>query len=127
MEDTSIQQIPIQPDSGIPFHIYQSTPLADLAAGQKHIRLLNVYPSSTEEVGDPIQCTMSVVNLASKNHPPFSALSYVWGADPDGTHSVLVKGARLSISVNCHTALQHLRRLLGHFTIWGRCHLHKPK
>lgn len=71
-----------------------------------------------DNASDIIKCDMSVLDLETTPLPPFNALSYIWGADPDGTHFVLCEGKRLIVSANCYIALNYLRKKLSRFTIW---------
>ncbi|KAF2679351.1 hypothetical protein K458DRAFT_422391 [Lentithecium fluviatile CBS 122367] len=62
-----------------------------------------------------IEGDLRVVNLADDQH--FTALSYVWGTFAPEPHYVC-SGTRVKITENGHSALHHLRKKLGSFTIW---------
>ncbi|OCL08538.1 HET-domain-containing protein, partial [Glonium stellatum] len=83
------------------------------------IRLLHVHaPSSPGDDRDTIRCDLQVVDLASERCPPFAALTYVWGTKAAGTNFITCGASTLAIMQNCHSALEHLRKKLGEFTIW---------
>jgi hypothetical protein len=85
----------------------------------KFIRVLDVYGPSTLDGSDsPIRCDLRVIDLDSENHPPFAALSYVWGVEAAEGHFVTCGGFTLRVTPNCQSALRHLRDKLGKFTIW---------
>ena len=98
--------------------IYSSSPydFLRIGPGSNCIRLLNIHPSTTEDGKDRIQCDIVVADLAS--HPSFTALSYVWGAFAPDPHKILCGNAEIPISANGYSALLHLRKRLGSFTIW---------
>jgi hypothetical protein len=84
------------------------------------IRVLDILPAtgqSSESNDDPINCVLRIINLDDR--PQFTALSYVWGNHaPSHQHFIECENVKLPITENCHCALKHLRRKLGHFTIW---------
>lgn len=57
-------------------------------------------------VSDPIRCKLVYADL--KDHPPFEALSYVWGTSPD-TVRIGVDNGTLDITTSLAAALRHLR------------------
>ena len=50
--------------------------------------------------------------------PEFTALSYVCGVLPVEPCTILCDNVHFNVTSNCHSAIWHLRRKLGHFTIW---------
>ncbi|KAF2108152.1 heterokaryon incompatibility protein-domain-containing protein [Lophiotrema nucula] len=81
------------------------------------IRLLRVHPPvSNQAEEDPIQCDLFVADLAAE--PAFTALSYVWGAFAPEPHKVHYEKFAIPVSSNGYSALLHLRRKLGEFTVW---------
>jgi hypothetical protein len=65
-------------------------------------------------------CTASIQDVDLDQQPQYTCLSYVWGVDPPGTQKPIIVclGTQLEVSINCHSALQRLRTMLGGFTIW---------
>ncbi|KAF2660329.1 heterokaryon incompatibility, partial [Lophiostoma macrostomum CBS 122681] len=49
---------------------------------------------------------------------PFTALSYVWGTYSPVPDVIVCNDVQFKVTSNLHSALQHLRRSLGKFTIW---------
>jgi hypothetical protein len=88
-----------------------------LPKDSRSIRILDVYSASSSEDG-PLQCGLRVINLDSENCPPFTALSYVWGIKTAGSYCISCNSSSLAITPNCYSALRHLRKKLGKFTIW---------
>lgn len=84
----------------------------------KSIRILDVNDCSSSEDGGPIQCGLRVIDLDSESQPQFAALSYVWGIETARSHSIICNSFAIAVTANCHSALQHLRKKLGKFTIW---------
>jgi hypothetical protein len=92
--------------------IYQAHPLF---SGGKSIRILRVNARAED---DPLECDLQVANLDAADCPDFNALTYVWGAESIGKQFVTCGGQPIEVSTNCYSALQHLRKKLGQFTIW---------
>lgn len=92
--------------------LYKSFPLPPAL---NYIRLLEVEPNLSPERNTIISGKLRIVNL--DEHPSFSALSYVCGNDAHSA-SITCEGFDVKITQNCHSALQHLRRKLGQFSIW---------
>lgn len=67
-------------------------------------RLIELLASPN--VSDPIRCKLLYADL--NDHPPFEALSYVWGTSPD-TVSIAVDSGTLDITTSLAAALRHLR------------------
>jgi hypothetical protein len=83
------------------------------------IRVLDIISASAPDVHSDavhIEGRLRVIDLTEQ--PAFTALSYVWGAYAPTPDQILCDGARVAVTSNCHSALRHLRRKLGHFTIW---------
>lgn len=90
-----------------------------LPPASKCIRVLDIIPASAPDAYIDtvhIEGRLRVIDLAEQ--PAFTALSYVWGAYAPTPHQILCDGVRVAVTSNCHSALRHLRRKLGHFTIW---------
>jgi hypothetical protein len=90
----------------------RSIPLAS-----RTIRVLQVHaqPDNAKE-DDIVECDLSVIDLDARPH--FAALSYVWGPPATGSHQLLCDGVHLTVTESCHSALWHLRKKLGGFSIW---------
>ncbi|KAF2803939.1 uncharacterized protein BDZ99DRAFT_467669 [Mytilinidion resinicola] len=71
----------------------------------EEFRLLNLHPSPVFSA--PIQCSLN--HTAFANHPPYEALSYVWG-NPNSTARITVNGMGHDVTVNLADALRHLRK-----------------
>lgn len=99
--------------------LYQRLPLP---ADSKCIRVLTIHaPDSSQPDGGPLRGTMFIADLQGACTTPFTALSYVWGQKTsahDPTPIFTCNDVSLPITPNCHSALTHLRRQLGEFTIW---------
>ena len=79
------------------------------------IRLVHLAPQSYTESRVPT-CTISSALLDSA--PPYTALSYVWGA-PENTTPILVDGKSQEVTLNLAAALEHLRQgLTTSLTLW---------
>ena len=89
-----------------------------LPADVRGVRLFEVQaPPILEGDTAQIRGSFKVIDLASPHLPHFAALSYVWGK-PDGkVYAVCCNGIDLEVLPNSHSALQHLRRKFGAFTI----------
>lgn len=87
----------------------------DLTTDAKCIRVLDIFAPRRWDPSSPLEGRLRVQSLA--NGQPFAALSYVWGIDNEH-HRLACEDALLPISANGHSALKHLRRKLGSFTIW---------
>ena len=59
-----------------------------------------------------------MADLAARPQPAFTALSYVWGAFAPTPHKISCGDYDIPISANGYSALLHLRRMLGQYTIW---------
>ncbi|KAF2804757.1 HET-domain-containing protein [Mytilinidion resinicola] len=92
--------------------LYRSLPLP---VQSRCVRLLEVRAAVNLDGSDPIAVEFRVANL--EEGPPFAALSYVWGKDVE-PRSIICGTYTLNVTVNCHSALWHLRKKLGAFTIW---------
>jgi hypothetical protein len=109
------------------YFVYRS-----LTPHKKRIRLVNVLPETHYSLRDntldqhhgghdlsdsssPISCTVTHVSL--DNAPAYTALSYNWG-DPSQCHSILVNGARFTVTVNLEAALRQLRLADEPLTLW---------
>jgi hypothetical protein len=83
----------------------------------KCIRVLDIEAASSEIHDDKIVSNLRVVNLEATPKPQFTALSYVWGIEKE-RYAISCNSIDLSVGKNCHSALQHLRKKLGSFSIW---------
>jgi hypothetical protein len=84
----------------------------------KCIRVLDILapsPSLPDPDNDPIQCNLRVIKFDAH---PFTALSYVWGAYNLPPDFITCNGVQIQVTNNCFSALKHLRKKLGTFTIW---------
>lgn len=93
--------------------------LTPISTHPQYIRLLRVeaalHHGDQQDDTDPIRGTLLEVDLDTS--PVYSALSYVWGSDST-KREVIIGDNIFSVTENCYTALWHLRRLLGQYTIW---------
>ncbi|KAI4949550.1 hypothetical protein J4E91_005289 [Alternaria rosae] len=89
---------------------YQGKPLD---ASRREIRLLHLYPSST----DRITATLSVKDLASATGT-YACVSYVWG-DPNKTVPIEVDGQEVQITTNLFDFLYHIRDPNETLTLWA--------
>ncbi|RDW57001.1 hypothetical protein BP6252_13919 [Coleophoma cylindrospora] len=87
-----------------------------LPTNSRHIRILHISASSSTNEGEQIQGDLRVVDLEAS--PPFSALSYVWGVDDCDSPIIKCGDFDVPVTVNCYSALLHLRKKLGNFSIW---------
>jgi hypothetical protein len=92
--------------------LYKSFPLPP---SSKYIRLLEVQPDVCLEGSGPIKVNLHIADLEER--PSFSALSYVWGSDVK-PRTITCGAFAVTVTENCHSALQSLRKRLGRFTIW---------
>jgi hypothetical protein len=94
--------------------LYTSCPIP---SASRSIRVLQVQaePDNAKE-GDIIECALSTVDLDARPH--YTALSYVWGPGATGSHQLVCNGVHLAVTENSHSALWHLRKKLGSFSIW---------
>jgi hypothetical protein len=67
------------------------------------IRLFNILPG---DAGNAINTQLFIVELG--HHPPFEALSYVWG-DASNRLSITCNGEIMPVTRNLHNALERLR------------------
>lgn len=65
-------------------------------------------------IGSNITGTIQIFSL--QNHPPYYALSYVWGPEPE-IHQVIINGKAIFIRPNLFHALQRIRRT-GQIHMW---------
>ncbi|CAI6328428.1 unnamed protein product [Periconia digitata] len=82
------------------------------------IRLLHIHapdPSKGDD-GGPIYSDVTIADLSL--NPSFDALSYVWGTSAPVPDVVSCNGIAFHVTSNCYSAMQHLRKMLGSFTIW---------
>ena len=94
--------------------LYSSHPIP---VTTKCIRVLDIQaPSSLQPDGGPVQGSLRVIDLDQK--PIFSALSYVWGQFSTTPKTISCESVAFPVSDSCYSALMHLRRKLGDFTIW---------
>lgn len=92
--------------------------LLPLPASSRCIRILDVHgPSGLEGEKSLLRGNLRLLDLDSRSHLYFSALTYVWGK-LEGGHHISCEGHSIPLTVNAHSALMHLRRKLGSFTIW---------
>jgi hypothetical protein len=87
-----------------------------LPEGSRSIRVLYIKASSSIDDGEHIQGRLRVVDLEAPL--PFSTLSYVWGVDARDHPFIKCGTFNMPVTVNCYSALLHLRRKLGDFSIW---------
>ena len=95
--------------------LYQSFPLS---ARPSCIRLLEVEAASFPGDEALIRGNFQVIDLEAGTLPHFAALSYVCGKGDGSLHRISCDGFELDVLPNCHSALRHLRKKLGAFTIW---------
>ncbi|CAI6340839.1 unnamed protein product [Periconia digitata] len=99
----------------------ETTPYKPLHPGSNSrcIRVLDVKAATKPDALDePIQGEFRIIDFDTDRSPSFSALSYVWGSPGSKSCSVLCGGHSLPILPNGHSALRHLRKKLGNFSIW---------
>lgn len=95
-------------------NLYHARPLP---AGTKSIRVLDVHAlSRSGRDEDTIRGDLRVIDLDER--PVFDALSYVWGSYASSPNYITCNGYEVKVTANCYSALRHLRRRLGRFTIW---------
>jgi hypothetical protein len=93
--------------------------LHQLPPGSNTIRVLDVLPAPNTAARpdeQPISCSLRVISLDDR--PNFTALSYVWGTYSPVPDFIACDGVQIIVTSNCYSALRHLRRKLGTFTIW---------
>lgn len=90
--------------------LYHSVPLVP---SSRSIRVLDIQAAEAED--GPISGHLGVVDLEGSHN--FTSLSYVWGV-PNPQTLISCNGIDIEVTPNCHSALQHLRKKLGNFTIW---------
>ncbi|KAF4536436.1 Heterokaryon incompatibility protein [Lasiodiplodia theobromae] len=73
--------------------------------GGGEFRILILQPSST--FSSDIICTLKNVSLES--HPPYEALSYVWGDTATSGSTIILEGKPKGVTENLAAALHHLR------------------
>lgn len=87
-----------------------------LERGSKQIRVLDILPAPMGDYDTPIRSALRVVDLEHDTN--FAALSYVWGTYAPQRHIILCDDVPFDVTSNCHSALWHLRKKLGGFSIW---------
>lgn len=73
--------------------------------GGGEFRILILQPSAT--FSSDIICTLKNVSLES--HPPYEALSYVWGNTATSGSTIILEGKPKGVTENLAAALRHLR------------------
>jgi hypothetical protein len=81
--------------------------------GSYSTRVITLLPSASKE--DRIEIYIAEIDLATP--PPFEALSYAWG-DSSQRVALQCHGKDLHVTLNCESALRHLRQDSGIRTIW---------
>ena len=76
-------------------------------------RILILHPSPNYL--DPLEGKL--IDAAINDHPPFEALSYVWG-DASQRGSILIEGETFTITSNLDTALRHIRYPTASRNLW---------
>lgn len=61
---------------------------------------------------------MTVHDLNLNLNPSYTALSYVWGSVDSKIDTISCNDIAFPVTPNCYSALWHLRKILGSFTIW---------
>jgi len=90
-----------------------------LPNNKNHIRVFDIQAvSENEPIGSPIRGDLRVIDLERKPVEPFSAISYVWGPYSEPVDTIICGKSSVEVTANCLSALQHLRKALGSFTIW---------
>lgn len=79
---------------------------------EREIRVLVLLPGGSD---DYPQCHLKRVCL--DDPPPYEALSYVWG-DPRENDQIHCGNGTLSVTINLHSALRHLRVEETERVIW---------
>jgi hypothetical protein len=79
----------------------------------REFRLLKLLPYSSFE--DDVYC--EVFHSSLDNHPPYEALSYVWG-NPSNLSEIRCNKAPCLVTKNLAAALRYLRRKDGERTMW---------
>ena len=96
-----------------PASIYALVPLK---ARSRQIRVLDVTSILEDSSNKCLHGILRVVNLDDK--PAFAALSYVWGTYGVARKTIQLEGVKKELTDNCWSALWHLVKQLGSFTIW---------
>lgn len=128
-------QVPASDDGAAAFSYY----LVPLPSAATHIRLLELLPpmahespSDTPSSGSPLRCRLFAAPL--RQLPPFTALSYTWGANkaerrlhvqpgpaagtsPNADGGMMTPG-QLSITPSLDEALRHIRQPSETVTLW---------
>ena len=100
---------------------YESTPISQ---GSRCTRVLDVEAEdAASEDGGIIKTNLRVINLDvqidfGSQKDEFLALSYAWGSPNNGTFDISCGESILEVRFNCHSALRHVRRHYGRFTVW---------
>jgi len=81
---------------------------------KKQIRLLTLHPPEAPEYR--VTVSISTTSL-SESHPPYEALSYVWGESTRG-HTISLSGRPFPVTDNLFAALKQLRYPRSVRTIW---------
>lgn len=82
----------------------------------RYIRVFEVEATHNCIASDAIRGQLREVDLL--DHPKFAAFSYVWGTFSIPRHTTTCGHHSIEITTNCWSALWHLRKALGSFTIW---------
>lgn len=90
--------------------LYETLPIEQ---NSHRIRVLDIHDGTGEVKGD-----LRLIDIDSDEPPQFTALSYVWGTFASTPHHIQCSGYPVKITENGYSALLHLRRKLGAFTIW---------
>lgn len=113
---------PSTSQAGVLHRLYSSLPLPN---AKDYIRVLDLKSqtkksrSSIEEGRFPnaeLFGNIRVVDLNS--HPEYTALSYVWGGEPEGRYRLRCNDYTMHLTRNCHAALSNILAIHGELTIW---------
>ncbi|KAL1641429.1 hypothetical protein SLS58_006131 [Diplodia intermedia] len=85
----------------------------DLPDQEKFFRLLELLPGRE---GAAIHCRLRTYSI--NFHPPYEAMSYVWG-DPDDKTDIFCHRKRVRIPWNLHGALERLRHTHKSRILWA--------
>jgi hypothetical protein len=95
--------------------LYASLPLP---SNSNYIRVLDIHSPSFSDDWGLIKGSLRIVDLDDPCKRPFAALSYVWGPYAIKKHTIVYDTGELEITANCHSALLHLRKAFGSYTVW---------
>jgi hypothetical protein len=96
--------------------LYKSCQLLETSTCIRVLDILPIAPSASNPDTEPIKCSLRVINL--NNQPRFAALSYVWGTYSPVPDFIVCNSIQVKVTSNCYSALWHLRKKLGKYTIW---------